>query len=547
MAVPVLLLLIAGGVAALAGLVLFVLGVRGRRVGREPHCRGCGFDLTGIASQSAVAQSSLAQSTFAQSSLAQSSAGGRCPECGRDVSLAESVRYGRRRVRLGLLVAGLLLFLAAGAGVGALGVRAVAGVNWNTYKPLWLLRLEAVGTNFEADAALAEIVLRIENEGLRAPAVRRLVEQALALQANPVAVWNEGWGDVVVSAERAYDALSDSELAAFLDRAVDVRLNVREKVLLGRPTRVSVSVSTARGPGGTGVQLRSSAEAATLDGEPWTATVLPAPSRSTVRSGGSSTYSTIVAFPETLPAGPHTLAVHLTGHLALEGDSVDAPAASIELPPPADAVAAAPQDGTPPPRGPAPFRRVVETGFMSLAAGSVVADLIRPLDFAPHADAMAKSLSLTTLQRTTNPSRQPEHRQHWRVQINAANLPVPASFEVWLVDPRDESRRAMISRVAFPPGVSHTWGVGGDNALDLDRVTVLLIASEDAAYEASDIAEECWRGEIVFHDVPLSPSDEVIAAAETARIAGKASETPIAGPAYTHPVFGVAREPAPAE
>lgn len=546
MAVPVLLLLIAGGVAALAGLVLFVLGVRGRRVGREPHCRGCGFDLTGIASQSAVAQSSLAQSTFAQSSLAQSSAGGRCPECGRDVSLAESVRYGRRRVRLGLLVAGLLLFLAAGAGVGALGVRAVAGVNWNTYKPLWLLRLEAVGTNFEADAALAEIVLRIENEGLRAPAVRRLVEQALALQANPVAVWNEGWGDVVVSAERAYDALSDSELTAFLDRAVDVRLNVREKVLLGRPTRVSVSVSTARGAGGTGVQLLSSAEAATLDGEPWKATVLAAPSRSTVRSGGSSTYSTIVAFPETLPAGPHTLAVHLTGHLALEGDSVDAPAASIELPPSAEA-AAAPQDGTPPPRGPAPFRRVVETGFMSLAAGSVVADLIRPLDFAPHADAMAKSLSLTTLQRTTNPSRQPEHRQHWRVQINAANLPVPASFEVWLVDPRDESRRAMISRVAFPPGVSHTWGVGGDNALDLDRVTVLLIASEDAAYEASDIAEECWRGEIVFHDVPLSPSDEVIAAAETARLAGKAPDTPIAGPAYTHPVFGVAREPAPAE
>ncbi len=65
------------------GCVLFICGLRGRRVGDEPRCRKCGYNLTGLTSE-------------------------RCPECGTAAS-GKNVVVGIRRRRV--LAPSLLLFL----------------------------------------------------------------------------------------------------------------------------------------------------------------------------------------------------------------------------------------------------------------------------------------------------------------------------------------------------------------------------------------------------------------------------------------------------
>lgn len=54
-------MLVAACALLVLGLMVLVIGLRGRRVGVEPRCRGCGFDLRGLAV----------------------GAGRACPECGR--------------------------------------------------------------------------------------------------------------------------------------------------------------------------------------------------------------------------------------------------------------------------------------------------------------------------------------------------------------------------------------------------------------------------------------------------------------------------------
>ena len=63
----------------LAGAVLLVIGLRGRRVGDHPVCRRCGFDLFG------------------------NPAAARCPECGADLGVSGAVRTGHLRRRRGAL------------------------------------------------------------------------------------------------------------------------------------------------------------------------------------------------------------------------------------------------------------------------------------------------------------------------------------------------------------------------------------------------------------------------------------------------------------
>src|SRR5688500_14362576 len=103
-----------------AGLLLVLVGRRGRRVDDHPLCRRCGFDL------------------FAKP--ADSTA---CPECGADVTRRprRAVRIGHRVRRGKLVLAGALLMVVSSAGLGTSGVRWARSVDWQAHKPAdWLLR-----------------------------------------------------------------------------------------------------------------------------------------------------------------------------------------------------------------------------------------------------------------------------------------------------------------------------------------------------------------------------------------------------------------------
>ncbi len=187
--------------ALLAVLLLFVgalclmFGVLGRRVGDEPRCRGCRFDLTGV--------------------------GGVCPECGAELGGPRSVVHGTRRRRPVLASIGALVLLA---GVGA-GWLAVATVDLNTYKPTWwLAQMDARRpAGPELDAAMNELVARIAAGSASERAVRPAIKTALRRQGDRTLRWSNSLGDVFEAAWTAGWVDEDDRLL-YLKQAVAIEV-----------------------------------------------------------------------------------------------------------------------------------------------------------------------------------------------------------------------------------------------------------------------------------------------------------------------------------
>lgn len=166
---------IACGIAAL----LLCVGIRGRRIDDHPLCRKCGFDLFGLPTSS-----------------------GRCPECGRELGRRRSVRVGHRRRRRGVLMAATPLLLLGGGTLGALGYAKWRGLDVYKYKPVsWLVR-EMKYADLRP-AAAAELAARIVDGRLDDATLERLVEQALAHQADRSQPWIKEWGGFVEVAAKS--------------------------------------------------------------------------------------------------------------------------------------------------------------------------------------------------------------------------------------------------------------------------------------------------------------------------------------------------------
>ncbi|UCG33769.1 MAG: TFIIB-type zinc ribbon-containing protein [Phycisphaerales bacterium] len=103
-----------GLASLLTGAVLVVRGLLSKRVGGAPHCRKCGYNLTGRVS--AV-----------------------CPECGA-VLTSRSIVYGVRRRRVAQLVLGAFLLVVSGILIGVLAYARAKQVDWYPYAPFaWVL------------------------------------------------------------------------------------------------------------------------------------------------------------------------------------------------------------------------------------------------------------------------------------------------------------------------------------------------------------------------------------------------------------------------
>jgi hypothetical protein len=182
---------------ALALLLVALALVGRRRVDDHPLCRRCGFDLTGAPAGS-----------------------GRCAECGADLAARRAVRIGHRRRRRGVLLAGSVLLLAAGAPLAMTTAGRLNEVDWARHKPgSWLVR-EAKGSDAAArDAALAELLRRIDARTIADGGLQALVEHALARQADLTRPWLHTWGRVVERG-RATGRVSDEQWSRYLTQAI---------------------------------------------------------------------------------------------------------------------------------------------------------------------------------------------------------------------------------------------------------------------------------------------------------------------------------------
>jgi hypothetical protein len=159
----------------LAGLVIFVRGLRGRVVDDHPLCRACGFDLFGLPAGVNT-----------------------CSVCGAELSSPKSIRVGHRRRQTGMVALGAVLMLPTLFGLALAGWFAANNVKWIEQAPYWYVARQTRSTvATERDAALSEIQRRIIGNEVSAPQIKRITDDALAIQANLNATWAAGWGDVV--------------------------------------------------------------------------------------------------------------------------------------------------------------------------------------------------------------------------------------------------------------------------------------------------------------------------------------------------------------
>ncbi len=185
----------------LPGLALLVLGIRGRRVGTEPRCRKCAYDLTGLDHLT-------------------------CPECGMDHSDVQP-RVGTRKRGKGAIVGGVVL----------LAISAAGGVSWGRNVD-WYVHLPARALIWLADGGDARAVGELESRfvagNISAGAIERLVTMCLAKQAQAtVAVpWQE-WIDLLEQLDVG-ELLTAEQQASYYRQVVGPhQLRVRDPIGAG--------------------------------------------------------------------------------------------------------------------------------------------------------------------------------------------------------------------------------------------------------------------------------------------------------------------------
>lgn len=226
------------------GVALVLWGVRGKRLNDHPICRDCGFDL------SAAREGCIT-----------------CPECGAGLRRPKGVRIGQRRKRYVAIGAGAVAAFLPAATVGVVVFAVVTGTDLNAYKPVGLLLWEGRGRDAaRAEAAVNELLARMQGSELAEAQRRAAVAAAFEAQADTARPWCAAWGDVLDRA-RLDDLLDEREVARYRNGAAVLEFKARPKVRAGDHLPVVVRLKEARVGGSVMLMAGAMLADARMDGE----------------------------------------------------------------------------------------------------------------------------------------------------------------------------------------------------------------------------------------------------------------------------------------
>jgi len=223
----------------LAGIALAALGLRGRRVGDEPRCRKCKYNLTGVEAD-------------------------KCPECGRPWTPATAARGLRVRRKRPLAIGAAIFLLGAGLTAAIITGR-VRKINWFTHLPTpWVVPFAARG-NTDAFTTLAN---RFDNDKLSPSQIADLTETGLALQANPqLKATTQDWINLLARLE-ARGRLTTQQRDRFFSQMVLLDLVMRRPIERDR-CFVGELHKRWRAPENSLMEWQLDMLSATLDGQPF--------------------------------------------------------------------------------------------------------------------------------------------------------------------------------------------------------------------------------------------------------------------------------------
>ena len=435
-------------VAAVLGLIVLVMGLRGRRVDAHPVCRKCRFDLEGLAR-------------------------GECPECGADVRADGAVRVGNRRKRRGAIVLGVVLLALGLGGSGVLAWGSATKFNWNTIKPVWMLTRELKSRDVATvDAAATELLARAEKEKLRASEWAPVVATALDVQGNTSGPWAKSVGNLLLQARRA-GALDEAGLSRYIRQGVQLSLEARPRVAMDGEAAARMHVRPLRTGEQEWLKLRMAMVKTTMDGnvvvereDRWGSSMNIAP----VGTSSSSIPTPVAG----LAPGKHEVRQEWSlwvteSHGHDEGRMV-------------------------------PWKQEFVAAFELLGPGESTVTMTK--DEALQ-EVMEKKVRLSQLRI--------EDGKHVSGAIDMQQLPMAVGFDV-IFRTRDENgvvREEVLAQVNAPAGAWHGHGIGGDLKTPIrgDKVDVVLRASRAAAEKTVDLTE-IWDGSIEFKDVAIAAPEK---------------------------------------
>lgn len=219
-----------GILGVVVGLIVVLIGWRGRRVGDHPYCRRCGFDLHGKADSTTL-----------------------CPECGADTTGSRAVVVGQRHARRRVVAAGLTVVLLAGVPTGLVIADRATSFTWLQYRPFgWVLAdaLQHLGTLNEPNAG--ELHRRYIAGSLSASQTRQLVQAALQAQGDRTQLWSNVWRDLLELLLR-HGHLSPAEVEQYLSQSFAVSAQIKPTLRRGRPARLVIHSWGDRLAAGTAV------------------------------------------------------------------------------------------------------------------------------------------------------------------------------------------------------------------------------------------------------------------------------------------------------
>lgn len=469
-------------VLAVVGLLLLAIGLRGRRIDNRPHCRRCGFDLTGLAPQAAGS----AEPT-------------RCPECGSNVAAPGAVTMGLRRRRPLPLLLGLGALTLALAAASWL---AFGGGRLNTYKPVWMLRAELAGASPATSAsARAELDRRIRKLGtLTSPQAESIASVVLAHQADPDREWDPNEGDLLEVAH-ANGLLKPGTWATYAKQAARFQVRGRSKAVQGEPWSVDIVSASARlgdgaGVGGGGGQLALAPVLieSTIDGTPVDIGIGPGRFSSQFNmSHGGTSWSTVRPRID-LPPGDYTLRtrwkLRVVPGYAARVPGVHSPEPLAEWEEARSTLLTVVPPGT---------ALVVPVRDESLRAEMTKRVRADQCEIAPE-PSTPQTVMLSGMLYFDTPPMDVAFDVFWRVTPPAGPdgaLPQPIEIPVGIVTARKPATGQM------------TMGTGTSKSTPREpwmntvaTIDIILRPSIDAALKTTDI-DRIWDGEIVIQDVKV--------------------------------------------
>jgi hypothetical protein len=191
---------------------LLRLGLLGRATDEHPVCRACAFDLFNLPADHTA-----------------------CPECGSDLRAPRAVRVGNRTRRPAPLYAGLALLLLSTLAACLVATIVARGIDTYRWLPdAWVERDTRSTLRSQQTRAWAELKRRFFDNGLSAKRTARLVDLALARQADTKAAWITDVGDFLEAVHKA-KALPHDQWVQYATGAVQLGLRARPRVGRGDP------------------------------------------------------------------------------------------------------------------------------------------------------------------------------------------------------------------------------------------------------------------------------------------------------------------------